>query len=245
MPGTKKPKKQAMKALAPLPETPQLGARVYQALVNSIVSGGMEFGSALRPDAIARQLEVSTTPVREAMHRLESDGLAVKLPYQGWFVREFTRGQIRELYEMRATLECFGARLACERIGEEELEGLRQLQAVGEAALAAGDMDGYRVYNRDLHACIRRAARHSYLTAVMGQLQLQAEMLMAKTIRISGRPVRAIEEHQRLIAAIARRDAAEASRLMGDHIMSAVEDMLRWGREPSELSAMEGIGGAT
>src|SRR5450756_2532139 len=76
--------------LEPLTEKPQMGARVYQALLNSIVTGQIESGAPLRPDVIASQLEVSTTPVREAMHQLESDGLVVKLPYQGWFVREFT-----------------------------------------------------------------------------------------------------------------------------------------------------------
>ena len=78
-----------------LPEIMQLGTRVYHVLLNGIVSGRFEPGAPLRPDAIARQLEVSTTPVREAMHRLEGDGLAIKLPYQGWFVCEHSRQQIR------------------------------------------------------------------------------------------------------------------------------------------------------
>src|ERR1022692_4511127 len=75
----------AVQELEPL-ETLQLGARVYQALLNSIVSGQIGPGAPLRPEVIARQLEVSTTPVREAMHRIEGDGLAIKLPYQGWLV---------------------------------------------------------------------------------------------------------------------------------------------------------------
>jgi len=228
------------RALGPLPGTPQVGTRVYHAVVEIIVSGGMECGSPLRPDAIARQLEVSTTPVREALHRLEGDGLAVKVPNRGWFVREFTRDQIRELYEMRAALECFGVRLACRRITAEELAALRDLQKTGEAALAAGDMDRYRIYNRDLHAAIMRAARHTCLTTVMGQLRLQSEMLMAKTIGISGRPVRAIDEHQHLIEAISHRDAAAAVALLEAHILNAVEDIVRWGRHPSELSAVGG-----
>jgi DNA-binding GntR family transcriptional regulator len=199
-------------------------------LLNSIVSGGVEPGSALRPDAIARQLQVSTTPVREAMQRLENDGLAVKLPNRGWFVREYSDQQVRDLYEMRTALECFSVRLACGRITDEELAWLREHQTSGEAALAAGDMDAYRIYNRDLHAAIFRAARNSYLTSVMGQIRLQSEMLMAKTIRIIGRPLRAIEEHHRLIELVAARDAAQAERLMEVHIMSALEDILRWGR---------------
>src|ERR1019366_9664559 len=97
-------------------ENLQLGARVYQALLNSIVSGQIGPGAPLRPETIAQQLEVSTTPVREAMHRLESDGLAIKLPYQGWFVRQHTRQEIRDLYELRVALESFSVELACQRI---------------------------------------------------------------------------------------------------------------------------------
>ncbi len=132
-------------ALEPLKETMQLGTRVYQALLNSIICGQIEPGAPLRPDVIARQLEVSTTPVREAMQRLENDGLAVKQPNRGWFVREYTAEQVRELYEVRAGLECFSVRLACRRISSDDIAWLRRHQQTGEAALAAGDMDSYRV----------------------------------------------------------------------------------------------------
>jgi DNA-binding GntR family transcriptional regulator len=213
--------------LGPLPETLQLGARVYQALLNSIVTGQIGPGAPLRPDAIARQLEVSTTPVREAMHRIEGDGLAIKLPYQGWFVREFTEQQIRELYEVRAALECVSVRLACQRITAEEIEWLHQHQVTGENALASNAMDDYRIYNWDLHAAIMRAARNSYLFSMMSQLRQQSEMLMATTIRITGRPVRAMEEHRRLIELIERRDSKAAEQLMEYHILSALEDIVR------------------
>ena len=90
--------------LEPLSET-LLGARAYRALWTAIVSGRIESGAQLRPDTIAEQLDISTTPVREALHRMEGDGLIMKLPYRGWFVREFTEQEVRELYEMRAALE--------------------------------------------------------------------------------------------------------------------------------------------
>jgi DNA-binding GntR family transcriptional regulator len=215
--------------LEPLSGTLQLGARAYGSLWNGIVGGRIEPGTQLRPDAIAEQLAISTTPVREALHRLEGDGLVVKRPYQGWFVRAFTEQEVRELYEMRAALECFSVRLACERITDEELAWLRQHQSVGEAALRDGDMDAYRAYNRDLHAAIMRAARNSYLSAMMEQLDLQSQMLMARTIRLVGRPSRAIEEHHELIDLIARRQARAAQRVMERHILSALEDIVRVG----------------
>jgi DNA-binding GntR family transcriptional regulator len=212
----------------PLP-TLQLGSRVYQALLDKIVSGQFEFGVPLRPDAIARQLSVSTTPVREALHRLESSNLVVKHPNQGWVVRTFTKQQIRELYEFRAALESFSVRLACERRTDEDVAALRAYQLVGERALENGDTNSYRIYNRDLHAAYCRAARNSYVSTVMGQVGLQSEMLSSKTIRMAGRPSRGIEEHSRLTEFIASRDASGASALMEHHILSALDDILRLG----------------
>lgn len=215
-------------ALEPLSET-LLGARAYRALWEDIVRGRIDFGAQLRPDAIAEQLDISVTPVREALHRMERDGLIVKLPYRGWFVREFTEQEVRELYEMRAALESFSVGRACDRITAEELAWLRDHQAVGEAALRAGDMEAYRIYNRDLHAAITEAARNTYLSSAMGQLTLQSQMLMAKTIRLVGRPSRAIEEHREVIDLIAERKKVEAQTLIERHILSALEDILRFG----------------
>jgi len=226
-------------ALEPLSETLQLGTRAYRALATGIVGGRIEPGTQLRPDTIAEQLEISTTPVREALHRLEGDGLLVKLPYQGWFVREFTEQEVRELYAMRAAMECFGVRLACARISDEELAWLKAHQAVGEAALRDDDMDAYRLYNRDLHAAIIRAASNSYLSTMMAQLSLQSQMLMAKTIRLVGRPSRAIEEHQEIVDLIERREAKAAERLMERHILSALEDIVRFAVQQGAAGADE------
>ena len=228
--------------LEPLSET-LLGARAYRALWTDIVRGRIEFGTQLRPDTIAEQLDISTTPVREALHRMERDGLIVKLPYRGWFVREFSEQEVRELYEMRAALESFSVALACERRTDEELSWLRSHQTVGERALKANDMEAYRIYNRDLHAAIMDAARNSYLSSAMGQLTLQSQMLMAKTIRLVGRPSRAIEEHRDLIELIAKRKDKPAKALMERHILSALDDILRYGisKRVDEAEGSNGI----
>ena len=163
-------------------------------------------------------------------------GLAVKLPNQGWFVREHSRKLVQELYELRAALECFGTRLACQRATEDEIAWLRGHQAAGHAALDAGDMDAYRIYNHELHAAIITAAENSYLSGMMGQLRLQSEMLMVKTIRIAGRPERAMEEHERLIDLIAARDAARAERAMERHILTALDEIIQLGCRPENQS---------
>ena len=212
--------------LQQLTEHPQLGVRVHHPLREGIVSGALKPGTPLRPDTIGEQLEVSTTALREALASLESDGAVSKRPYQRWFVRDFSESEARKMYELRVSLQCLSVRLACERIAPEEISGLRAQQAVDSATLASQDFDGYRVYNRDLYAAILRAARDSHLFAAMEQVSLQNQMLVARTIRISGRPSRALEEHARIVESIASHDSTMANQ-MEQHILSALEDVLK------------------
>lgn len=228
--------------LTPLSDSLQLGGRVYKVLANSIVGGKVPSGSQLRPDVIARQLDVSTTPVREAMHRLELDGLLVKIPYQGWYVRQFTEKEIRELYEFRAALERFSIRGACNRITPRDVNWMRKHQLVGKAALKSKDMEEYRVYNRDFHQAILRIAGNEYLISAMAQVALQGEMLSAKTISISGRPLKAVQEHAKLIDLMESRRSGEAEKSIELHIMTALEAILSAGVAVPQARSHRGDG---
>ena len=216
-------------SLAPLEEPVQRSEVVYNALLDSMIRGELAWGAQLNADSIAQQLKVSTTPVRDALNRLEKDGLVVKLPYQGWFVRSFQEQEVRDVYEMRAGLECFSVRLACQRITLEEIGRLHGAQSTGEAALQRQDLEAYRLYNQELHATIMQAARNAELAQVAAQASLKTQMLSAKTIRLVGRPSHAVREHSQLIELIAKRDAQAAQELMERHILSAMEDIFRHG----------------
>jgi DNA-binding GntR family transcriptional regulator len=224
----------ASPTLEPLGQVVQLGSRVYDSLVQSIASGQMDFGAPLRLNEIARMLEVSTTPVREALSRLESSGLAVKVPNCGWFVRYFSENEIRDLHEVRASIESLSVRLACARMTEEELDWLRANQKKGEAALQAGDANAYLLYNREFHSAIMRASRNSYLALVIGQLAPQSEMLTARSIKIAGRMRHAFDEHSRIVECLGMRDAEGAEKGMKVHILSALVEFLRL-REESDV----------
>ena len=227
MPNGKSSTNTPMKEMMPLRENMQLGTRVYNILAERIITGAIAQGSPMRPETIAKQLNVSTTPVREAIQRLELDGLTVKFPYQGWFVREFNEPQIRELYEFRATLERMGVRLACENVSKADVKWLREHQIVGRAAIKANDMEKYNIYNRDFHNAILRIAKNSYLVSAMGQVTPQCEMFAVKTQRIEGRPARAVEEHEELIKLLEAGKPKQAEELIQSHILSAMNDILR------------------
>jgi len=214
---------------APLGEAVQLPTRVYDALLNGIIKGDLAPGTQLKADQIAQQLGVSSTPVRDALSHLVKDGLVHKLPYQGWFVCRFQESEIRDLYEMRADLECFAVRHACKKVTPEEIAQLRMVQADGEAALARRDTEAYRQYNQRFHTEILRAARNSQLPAVFGQISLRVQMLIARTIRSVGQPSRAVKEHRNLIELIAIHDAPAAETLMEHHILGALQEILGHG----------------
>ena len=214
-------------SLAPLEEPVQRSEVVYNALLDSMIRGELAWGVQLNADSIAQQLKVSTTPVRDALNRLEKDGLVVKLPYQGWFVRSFQEQEIRDVYEMRAGLECFSLRLACQRITPEEIERLHGTQSAGELALQRQDLEAYRLYNQELHATIMQAARNAELAQVAAQASLKTQMLSTKTIRLAGRPSHAVREHSELVELIVKRDTHAAQELMERHILSAMEDIFR------------------
>jgi DNA-binding GntR family transcriptional regulator len=167
--------------------------------------------------------------VREALNRLQRDGLVIKVPHRGWLVREFSEQEVRDLYELRIALERFTVRLASERITPPEIQWLEEHQLRGEADILSGDMDDYWAYNRDLHGAILRAARNSELSALMAQLSMKVQMLTAATIRMAGRPSRAVREHRDIISLIAERRAPEAEDVIQRHLASALEDILRAG----------------
>jgi DNA-binding GntR family transcriptional regulator len=220
--------------LKPLGQVAQLGSRVYDSLVTSIVGGQMDFGAPLRLNVIANMLAVSNTPVRDALARLETVGLAVKVPNVGWFVRNFTEIEIRDMHEVRGSIESLSVRLACERMTKEELDWLRAHQKDGQAAAQAEDVDAYMLYNREFHGAIMRAARNSYLSKIIGQLNPQSEMLTARSIRIAGRMQRAFEEHERIVGCLSIRDAEGAEKGMKVHIFSALLEFLKF-REGTDV----------
>jgi DNA-binding GntR family transcriptional regulator len=103
---------------------------------------------------------------------------------------------------------------------------MRKHQAQGKAAIKSKDMEAYRAYNHDFHQRILGIANNSYLVSAMAQVALQSETLTAKAVNILGRPLRAIEEHAKLIELMENHKVDEAQKLIELHIMSALEAII-------------------
>ena len=194
------------------------GEFVYTQLRAEIRNGTLTPGSRLRETEIAERLEVSRTPVREALKRLESEGLAVFSQPRGMTVTELSAGQVLELYAMREILEGAAARFAAEHASVLEIESLKHLVAQHPTIRTAEEA---YVNNRRIDEAIASAAHNVYLLKALNVLQDAVSLLGATTYTVPGRIKLGLGEIGNVVKAIANRDPDEAEAAARTHVRAA------------------------
>jgi DNA-binding GntR family transcriptional regulator len=194
------------------------GQFVYDAVRDDIRSGGLRPGERLRETEIAERMGVSRTPVREALKRLESDGLVTFGQPRGLTVTELSQGQILDLYAMREVLEGAAARFAAERASPLEIATLKQIL---EQHKHASSPEEVAAVNRQLHDAIVGAAHNLYLQRVMTVLSDALALLGTTTYSVPGRIASGWKENAQIVDCIERRDAAGAEKAAQAHIRAA------------------------
>ena len=202
-------------------------ADAYDAIRARILSGAIAPGDRLREIALADEMGLSRTPVREAMRRLEQDGLVEHVPHRGAIVRTLDPQQVTELYLIREVLEGTAARLAAQQASAAEVEALRALLATqpGEAEDAGGVEASRR--NAVFHRAIRDAAHNRFLLRAMEGVTASLALLGPTTLGMPGRIPEAAAEHAAILEAIAGRDGDAAEAAARAHIRSAHRARLR------------------
>ncbi len=200
----------------------------YEKLLAAIEDGGLPTGMRLRETELAERLAISRTPVREALKRLELQGLVVHEPHHGAVVASLGYGQVTELYLLREVLEGTAARLAAQHASVVEIGVLeRMVQAdralTGTAKLLARS-------NRHFHQQIRDAARNRYLGTALETLRLSLALLAGTTLGAPGRAEASIAEHAAIVACIAARDPDGAEAAARQHILNAFRIRVELGR---------------
>ena len=201
----------------------------YQALRQGILQGDLAPGERLRSDALANDLRVSRTPVREALRKLEAEGL-VERAGSGLIVREFSEKDLTELFYVREALEGMAARLAAENATPGEIDEIREMLDDMEAVRQRGDVAALRPLTGEFHQLICRAAHNERLLQSLKSLLEHVRQMRTSTLYVAGRPVEALKEHRDLLAAIVARDPGRAEELARAHRRKTLElrkDMLR------------------
>jgi DNA-binding GntR family transcriptional regulator len=194
---------------------------VYDLLRRDILRGTIEAGERLREDELSQRYRVSRTPIREALNKLEAEGLIASSAGRGMIVAEFDEDEILEGYAIRGALEGVAARLAAQRATDVDLARLELLlDALGNAA-TGNDMSAIVRVSGEFHAHIWRIAGNRRLLKIMREIEDSIGRLQRLTQLSPGRMEHAMKEHRAMVAAIRRRDPALAEQLARDHMREA------------------------
>ncbi len=188
---------------------------IANTLSHAIVRGLILPGTQLRQDELARQFTVSQTPVREALKKLCSDGLAVAFPNKGVFVTEMSLGVALEITNLRALLECYALRNAIPRMTEKDLANAQDALA---ALSVAKDADSIVTFNSKLHTILYSPCRQERTLAIIESLRVSFERYLRFLWAGSGNLDHSNVEHEELFAQIRNRDVESAVSLLEKHI---------------------------
>jgi DNA-binding GntR family transcriptional regulator len=211
----------------------------YDRLIDEIRLGTLLPGARLREAELAARLGISRTPVREAIRRLEADGLVEHQPRQGASLRRLGHAEVTELYEMRVVLEGTAARLAARAASALELDELDEINA---EMTASSDPVLIARANRQFHTTLLNAAKNRFLRRAMTGLRRTALVLGRSTLLELERSAAAANEHATLLEALHRRDGEAAEAAMRTHIEAAHRTRLRQMRDTGPTDDGEGWG---
>lgn len=201
-----------------------LSDRLVEVLRDIILSGTIESELPIRQDALAAELRVSKIPLREALARLEQDGLVVSQPNRGFFVRPMSPEEAEEIYALRLKLEPEAAAEACLRATESDQERARQALAHFDAEAAAHEPT-VGAANRAFHLALVQPCGKRLTTDIVARLHVLADRYVRKHLEPKGRVLRAEGEHHDVLEAWLNRREARVRKLITEHLEHTLGDL--------------------
>lgn len=217
--------------LTPLSDHQSRQEQTYQALRAALLDGQYLPGERMYEAEIAQALGVSRNPVREAVRRLQQDGLLEVRPHYGIYVARIPADEVEDVYRIRGALEATAAALAAERMTDEEIIELGAIVTEQQAAAsssAALPREPVSVVQADrFHRSIHVGARSPRLLMLLEQIYAQVTHFRNITLRVPGRAAVSATDHAGIFEAIRSRDVEQADRLMRLHINDAWQVLVR------------------
>ena len=196
----------------------RLSDAVYETLLEAILGGRLAAGAIVSEVALAKQLDVSRTPVHDALRQLAKDGLVAQQANRRAVIATFSADDVQDIYEMRKLLETEATRRAATRIDRPTLANLRSLaEALAKGRKKPDWLARWADFDEEFHAAIARAA---------GSPRLYQDIVRYRTLHRGFNKLatnvdvlqQALDEHGRILDALERRDGAAAAQAMADHI---------------------------
>jgi len=199
---------------------------VAQQLRALIVEGGIGPGQKLNERDLAARLQVSRTPLREALKLLTAEGLVEHLPNRGAIVVQLSTDDVAHAFEVMAALEGLSGELACARISAAEIGELQALNYEMRAHHARRDLPAYYRLNAQIHQAVNRAARNPVLSEVYDRLNARLQALRFSSNFDTEKWDTAVRDHDAMIEALVARDGARLRRILVSHMQHKLEVVL-------------------
>ncbi|MHB8644388.1 MAG: GntR family transcriptional regulator [Thermomicrobiales bacterium] len=199
--------------------------QAYHAVKGAILSLELRPDTPLVETHLATRLGISTTPLRDALARLQQEGLIVSIPYKGTFVAPITLDDAREILDIRQSLEGDAITVASGQLTDADFAAARDLLDQQRATLAANDRDGCAMLGRQFHLTLQAHCRNRRRAAILENLEQQFQRIRVLSGRIPGRLPKSIEEHAAILAALEKGAGEVAGSLMREHLQAVYRDL--------------------
>lgn len=203
---------------------------VFNTLRQAILRGELKPGERLMEIQLANKLGVSRTPIREAIRKLELEGLVLMIPRKGAEVADISEKSLRDVLEVRRALEELAGSLACERIRPEQIEQMRQAEQVFTDTLKTGDVTEIAEADEKFHDIIFLATGNQKLISMLNNLREQMYRYRVECLKRKELHQQLSDEHQEIIRMIEEKNKDETVRVIRRHIdiqETSVTDTIR------------------
>ncbi len=216
--------------IQPIGENFSLKARIYDELKAAITTMNIYDDDAeLRLDerSLSEQFGISRTPLREALVRLDQEGLVRIEPRRGIYIRRKSKQEILDMITVWAALESMAARLITTEAADAEIAGLRSMLSIYDTDAVTGHLDEYSETNISFHQAIISLSKCPLIAEITDRLFMHVRAIRARTIFEEDRAKRSIEDHLAIVDALEARDTERAERLVREHTLKLRDHVAR------------------
>ena len=219
-----------MLKFAAIKQPESLARMAYEAIRQSILSGQWKLGELYNEKAIAADLGISRTPVREALLELASQDLIIFLPRRGLMVNRFTRRDVDEIFELRKAIELAAVEKITVAAPPFDLFEIEESLLNQRKAVKQKDYLAFMEADRLFHTSFSELTNNRRLIAILDNIRDMIHVMGAKALALEGRAIEVIEEHQTIFEAVKKGNIEEARKAMAYHLDQSKEAV-----EESEL----------
>lgn len=205
----------------------ELKDAVYEMVRKMILSLDLKAGEQLPVEALAKWTGTSRTPVREALLRLESDGLVYAISRVGFFVKGISKRDLRELFELREITEGYAAEKSVEYISDADISRMENLQAESVSEVSRGNLQNFLEFETELHDLIIRKSGNAQLLKMLESIKGLTYRERLLSINSLENVNKSVEEHGQIIVALKSRDRQGAGDSVRAHISAVKERLLQ------------------